>query len=164
MDYYSARMLLQRLKARSGIKKAVNPHAFRHARATHLASHLTEAQMKQVFGWTQDSRMAGRYVHLSGRDVDGALLEAAGLEAAARTEPVAPKLTVVNCARCDQQNSTVNKFCNHCGMPLDLKTAVEVDAKRAQSDDFMTILLGDPDVQKMMIQKIKKYGLTELIH
>jgi len=164
MDYYSARMLLQRLKTRSGINKAVNPHAFRHARATHLASHLTEAQMKQVFGWTQDSRMAGRYVHLSGRDVDGALLEAAGIETTTRTEPQPPKLTVVNCARCDQQNSTINKFCNHCGMPLDLKTAVEVDAKRTQSDDWMTILMGDKDVQKMMSKKIKEYGLTELIH
>jgi len=65
---YSAMKILQRLKVKTGIKKAVNPHAFRHARATQLAGKLTEAQMKQIFGWTQDSRMASKYVHQSGRD------------------------------------------------------------------------------------------------
>lgn len=36
---------LRRIAKRAGIKKKVNPHSFRHARATFLANLLTEAQM-----------------------------------------------------------------------------------------------------------------------
>ncbi|OQA31911.1 MAG: putative tyrosine recombinase XerC-like protein [archaeon ADurb.Bin336] len=56
------------------VNKKVNPHMFRHSRATFLAKHLTEAQLKQFFGWTQSSDMAARYVHLSGRDLDKTIL------------------------------------------------------------------------------------------
>jgi integrase/recombinase XerD len=56
------------------VNKKVNPHMFRHSRATFLAKHLTEAQLKQFFGWTQSSDMAARYVHLSGRDLDSVIL------------------------------------------------------------------------------------------
>ncbi len=59
--------LLKDLARKCGIQKSVNPHAFRHARATHLANKLTEAQMKEFFGWTQSSKMASIYVHLSGK-------------------------------------------------------------------------------------------------
>lgn len=58
----------------------MNPHNFRHSRATYLANFLTEAQMKEYFGWQQDSKMAGVHVHLSGRDVDNALLRVYGIE------------------------------------------------------------------------------------
>jgi len=130
MDYYSARKLLQRLKVKAGLKKAVNPQMFRHSRATGLASHLTEAQMKELFGWTQDSKMAARYVHMSGRDVDAALLQAHGLKKPAEEEK--PKLTVVKCVRCKLENSTVHSFCARCGMPLDMKAALE-GAKEVES-------------------------------
>jgi site-specific recombinase XerD len=133
LDYYSARMVLRRLGAKAGIKKAVNPHAFRHARATHLANLLTEAQLKEMFGWTQDSKVAARYVHLSGRDVDTALLRAHGLQQ--KLEDENPKLTVVTCVRCGLQNSTVHKFCSRCSMPLDLKTALEMKEKLSKESD-----------------------------
>lgn len=44
--------MLYRIARKAGIKKKVNPHNFRHSRATYLANHLTEAQMKEYFGWT----------------------------------------------------------------------------------------------------------------
>ena len=133
MDYASARKLLMRVRDTADIKKRVNPHAFRHARATHLANILTEAQMKEYFGWTQDSKMAARYVHLSGRDVDGAILRAHGLQS--KVEQDTPKLTVVTCVRCGLQNSTVNKFCSRCSMPLDLKTALEMKENLSKKSD-----------------------------
>jgi site-specific recombinase XerD len=49
--------ILERLQRRANLKKKVNPHNFRHSRATYLANHLTEAQMKEFFGWTQASEM-----------------------------------------------------------------------------------------------------------
>ena len=57
--------ILKRAARRAKIKKPVNPHNFRHSRATYMAQFLTEAQLKEYFGWAKDSRMAARYVHLS---------------------------------------------------------------------------------------------------
>src|SRR5215207_11587191 len=55
-----------------------NKHArlyiLRHSRATHLASHLTEAQMCVFFGWQHGTKVVRRYIHLSGKDVDNALI------------------------------------------------------------------------------------------
>ncbi|MDB2284461.1 tyrosine-type recombinase/integrase [Halorubrum ezzemoulense] len=64
--------ILARASEQAGIQKPVNPHHFRHSRATYLANYLTEAQMCEWFGWVPGSRVPGRYVHLSGRDIDRA--------------------------------------------------------------------------------------------
>lgn len=44
-----------------------------------MTNYLTEAQMNVYFGWVQGSDMPGVYVHLSGRDVDDAILKANGI-------------------------------------------------------------------------------------
>ena len=56
--YHCLNARLRKIAKRAGIKKKVNPHMFRHSRATDLANLLTEAQMKKYFGWTKDSKMA----------------------------------------------------------------------------------------------------------
>ena len=80
VQYKNVRTLIAKLAEKAGIKKRVNPHMFRHSRATHLANHLTEAQMNQYFGWVQGSDMPSTYVHLSGRDVDSAILSLYGIK------------------------------------------------------------------------------------
>jgi integrase len=57
------------------LKRKVHPHLLRHSRATHLAKYLTESQLKAYFGWAQDSKMTRIYVHLSGKDLDDAILK-----------------------------------------------------------------------------------------
>jgi len=85
LNYEPVSRMLRKLRQRAGVTKRVNPHVFRHARATLFAQHLTDAQLKQHFGWRADSRMASVYVHLSGRDLDPALARLAGLEHEERT-------------------------------------------------------------------------------
>jgi len=58
MRYKSFANILKDLAKKAGIKKKVNPHNFRHSRATHLAGKLPEAVMKEFFGWAQSSKMA----------------------------------------------------------------------------------------------------------
>jgi len=77
-SYTVVRKMLRQTFNQVGIGKKSNPHLFRHSRATFLANHLTEAQLKQFFGWTQASDMASRYVHLSGRDLDNVILNLGG--------------------------------------------------------------------------------------
>jgi integrase len=64
LKYGAIASMIKRLAKKAGIRKKVNPHAWRHARATFLANKLTEQQLKHLFGWTQSSRMAATYVHL----------------------------------------------------------------------------------------------------
>jgi hypothetical protein len=58
-------------------------------RATHLAKFLTEDQLRVYFGWSKGSEVPARYVHLSGRDVDGALAKMVwGLRVSKKRKPV----------------------------------------------------------------------------
>ena len=50
LSYEALRMLLRKIAKRAGIKKNVNPHNFRHSRATDLANWMTEAQMDKFLG------------------------------------------------------------------------------------------------------------------
>jgi integrase/ribosomal protein L37E len=158
LDYEATRMMLVRLKKRAGIKKPVNPHLFRHSRASELANKLTEAQMKEMFGWTQSSEMAAVYVHLSGRDVDKALLKIHGLAGEEKKEE--EKLKVVKCGRCGERNAPIAKFCQKCGFPLELRARLEVEAARSKADEIMSRLLEDPEVRDLLEHKLRQLKLS----
>jgi len=77
--YASFMFMLRRLAEKSRIKKRVNPHSFRHSRSTYLSNFLTESQLCEYLGWVQGSNMPRVYVHLSGRDIDKAILKLNGI-------------------------------------------------------------------------------------
>ena len=153
-NYGTAKEVLKKLVKKAGIKKRVYPHLFRHSRATHLANHLTEAQMKQYFGWVQGSKMASVYVHLSGRDVDRALLRLNGIEVEEekREQEFKPKV----CPRCKSRNSPDAKFCSRCGMCLDEKTAAQLDELKLKAEKLVTELVKNPKVLNTLVEGIKK--------
>lgn len=127
LDYSHVRMLLLRLKERTGIKKRINPHTWRHSRATNYASHLTEQQLKMYFGWTGDSRMAGVYVHMSGSDLDNGIIKANGLDTKGGKIKEPPKpLTIKTCMKCHETNPVTNTYCQRCGTPLDADPVSEM--------------------------------------
>jgi len=159
LSYPRARHILSDLARKAGIGKRVFPHLFRHSRATHLANHLTEAQMKEYFGWVQDSEMASVYVHLSGRDVDKAILHMYGLEQdrSKQEQAMAPK----SCPRCGETNPLTNAFCSRCGMPLDEKEAlrlIQMDMQRRQADSVLDQMLQDPEFREVFIRKLQEFG------
>jgi len=160
VKYRNIRKLIRELAKRGGIKKRVNPHIFRHSRATHLANHLTEAQMNQYFGWVQGSDMPSTYVHLSGRDVDGAILSLYGLKKDKKEDK--EEFAPIKCPRCEVMNSPSGKFCIKCGMPLDIKTAIEIENERKKMDDIMSALMKDPEIQRLMAKKIMEMGLKAI--
>ncbi len=128
-DYSAIRMMLQRVAAKVGVAKRVNPHSFRHARATYYANRLSDQQLKQFFGWTGGSRVVETYVHLSGRDVDSAVLQANGYEP---VKAQAPQLKVQICPRCHMANAPDTMYCARCGSPLNINVAMlEEKAQKA---------------------------------
>jgi integrase len=77
---------LKELAKKADVKKPANAHAFRHARATFIARHLKETEMREFFGWGRDSEMPSIYVHLSGRDVDNSVLSIYGIKEGAKSQ------------------------------------------------------------------------------
>lgn len=151
LGYRAATKLLQNLASRCGIKKRVNPHSFRHARATYLANKLTEAQLKELFGWTQASKMAAIYVHMSGRDTDKALLKVYGL--GEHEEKEESKLKPRKCPRCSKENPATARICEACGAVLDLKEALRLDVGEK---NFMSMLMKMAEQQKEMAKTLQK--------
>jgi integrase/recombinase XerD len=154
--------MLKSVIKETGIKKRVYPHLFRHSRATMLANHLTEFQMNQYFGWTQGSDMPSTYVHLSGKDLDGALLKLNGLEYSEKEA----KETIFKprpCPRCKTFNSHDSSFCKQCSGILDDKLRVEMEQKRdvrAEMDKMMDVLMQDPSFRKVVVERMQSLPTT----
>lgn len=157
MTYGATSNVLLKLRSKAKVSKPVNPHNFRHSRATYLANHLTEAQMKEYLGWVQASEMASIYVHLSGRDIDNAILKTYGLQAEnnGKQESI---LKPAVCQRCSESNPSTNKYCQRCGFPLNEKERlklIESNLKRAEVDKVMDELIKDDEFRIILQDKIK---------
>jgi site-specific recombinase XerC len=159
LGYDRARKLLQQIADKAGVKKRVNPYVFRHSTITALATELTEAEMCEIFGWTQGSRMPRVYVHLSGRDVDQKILRIHGVIKESQVEK--RTLERRKCQRCGTENPPEGHFCTVCAAPLDSKTALQLDRCRAVADEAMDALIQDPEVQKLLKRKLVELGLVE---
>ena len=127
MNYALARKLLQTLARKAKIKKRVNPHSFRHARATILSKRLSEAILNEIFGWVQGSRMPAVYIHLSGRDTIQPLLELYGLKKAEEKETI---LKPKKCWKCGSLNEPTAEICISCQAILDIRKALEMEKGR----------------------------------
>lgn len=142
----SLQAMIYKIAERAGMPDGISPHSFRHARATHLASNLTEAQMKVIFGWTGGSEMPARYVHLSGKDVDDALLALSGIKKDYEVQAIS--LTAPQpCPRCKTENSPVAKFCMQCSSPLNAQTVLDIEQRNSKAEEITAKVI------EAMIQK-----------
>ncbi len=80
--------MLNKLKIKADIKKPLSPHKFRHAQATDmLVRQYSELIIRKQMGWSDDSRMLSRYIHLVDQDVINARFEKSGLNTKNTTLP-----------------------------------------------------------------------------
>jgi len=106
--------LCNKARLKAGIKKRVTPHIFRHSRATFLAPHLKEAEMRQYFGWSRDSNMPGIYIHLSQSDVNSKY-ESIVTGKKREMEPEPSLLLPKACHWCGEKNEPTVRYCSRCG-------------------------------------------------
>jgi integrase len=153
IGYQTIRKMLRQTAEKAGIKKRVNPHAFRHARATHLASELTMPLQCEYFGWVQGSKAPATYIHLSGKDLDRALLKMYG------KLPEEEENNIIKCPRCNEINQEINRFCSNCGLPFDLKGLADIEDERGKYDDMMSKIMvrltQNPQVKKEIMEALK---------
>lgn len=118
--------ILDKLKDRADFQKPINPHIFRHSRATELSQFLTDAQRCDFFGWTQGSQVCRVYTHL--QDTDRAILELNGLIEKEKDKD--GRYTSIICPRCNVNNPFGSKHCSQCALPLDDETILNYDQKK----------------------------------
>lgn len=151
MKYEALRLQIRRIGERAGVQAKINPHNFRHSRATFLASRLKECQLNEYLGLVQGSNMTRVYVHLSGRDLDSDLLKMYGLKTDEEQEQ---SLKTVKCPHCETYNTEGARVCVKCKMPL---TVAEVAAKEDRLMEFFSDLMdlaGKSSELSEMLQKI----------
>lgn len=142
---------LKKIAKNAGITKRVSPHCFRHARASDLAEHLTEQQLKQYLGWTQSSNMCAVYVH--DPDTDNAILKMNGIEIEGT---YVDGLKVGKCPRCKTLNPEKAQYCGTCGMPLSQQLAECISTETAAfSKEAFSVMIKDPDLQKLLKDALK---------
>jgi site-specific recombinase XerD/ribosomal protein L40E len=158
LSYIGLRRLLDKLARKTNIQKRMNPHSFRHARATELAKQLTEAQLCSIFGWEIGSDQPATYVHLSQRDTDDAILSIHGLK---EEEIESNQLKIIICNRCKTKNSPDARFCESCGIPLDMKVALEQEKEINNIDDQIAKIFEDENIRNIIINKIQELNIKQ---
>jgi integrase/recombinase XerD len=73
--------MLKKLKEKSGIKKPVHAHSFRHSQAVDMLKRGYQDQItKKKLGWKDDSKMLAKYTHVVDDDVINASLAMSGTD------------------------------------------------------------------------------------
>lgn len=116
---------------RAKLQKHVHPHLFRHSAATERArAGWNEAAMRAFFGWSRNSDMPSRYVHLAGLDYEDMELKRRGFKGdEARGKPA---LAPIACRACHTPNVPTNTFCEKCRAPLSPKSEDEITKRREE--------------------------------
>jgi len=98
----------------------INPHNFRHSRATELAaeSGMTEQILCIVFGWRIGSDMPRTYLHLNSEHAKRAVLKTYGK---AKPEEETKVITDWTCPKCKQITPLAKNYCGTCGYSRDGK-------------------------------------------
>jgi len=145
MSYDAIRMMLRRRAKEAGVRKdKVNPHNFRHSRATYLANYLTESQLCVFFGWVQGSNMPSTYVHLSGRDLDNTLMEMHNFQPIKKQEEREAR----RCSRCSKLNPPDALFCMRCRVALTPEAMGMIEKEEHKTQEFMKSLFQNNKFQK----------------
>ena len=131
IGYETLRQTIKKCARDAQIKKRVWNYLFRHTKLTHLSKTISD-RILCVFGnWSPESKMPAKYSHLSGKDVEDALLEAYGIKA----EKDDTKIELVPCPRCTKSNTPDSRRCNDCGFILDENLLIQVSSDQSQMQD-----------------------------
>ena len=91
-------------------------------------------------------------IHLSGKQIDEAILKIHGI---IKDEDTMPQLTSTACPRCGQVNGPTLGFCSRCGMALRVDVAVDVEKKRYDIDmALMELVEKEPEIAKILRESV----------
>ena len=107
----------------------------------------------EYFGWVQGSKEPATYIHLSGKNLDRAILKMHG-----RLPPEEEDGTL-KCPKCNEINEEINRFCKNCGLPFDLKDVMDLEDERGKYDlvmsKIMEKLVQNSEVKKEIVEVLE---------
>jgi len=159
VQYQSIRILLRKIAKKAEIDKPVNPHAFRHARATFLASRVKEPTLRELMGWSPTSTQPAIYVHLSGRDIDREVLKVYGIEE--EENPEVSILTPGDCPRCKNKVAPGSEFCPICRLPMNIDYEKQILVEEEERELKDRIEEMEKRIEKMQIGTLESILLSD---
>ena len=147
VSYGYLREQLKRCTAKAKIKRRVWNYLFRHSQLTMLSKKLSDQTLCVYGNWSPGSEMVKKYVHLSGKDAEDAILELHGIKVDDK-DNIKTTVQLKSCYRCSEQNTPESQRCSNCGFILD----EQLLASAAESDQVI--------LQDMLkrLQKLEKSG------
>ena len=136
MSYDAAYRMIRRRCKDAKLNKRIYLNLFRHSEATETATYMTESQMRERHGWSKESKMPSRYVHLINADVERAIFERYGIIEKKDVVSKLPKM----CPRCTLANPWDSNTCARCSMPFGMETVMELEKKEKQEKERMVII------------------------
>ena len=131
----------------AGIQKHITPHVFRHSRITHLIKEgVPESVIKLMMWGNISTDMFRTYAHLTGQDIDSAMLKSYGISAT-DTNSNASRLEPCQCPHCKKINPPVSNYCVSCGQSL---TSVVIDTDEGIQQ---SVLRDNPDILRQLIDE-----------
>ena len=133
LSYADLRMILRKVAARSGLKKHISPHLFRHSAATRLATENIPMQVfvKQM-GWASN-RMADNYTHLDNKGQIIAILQSQGIDITDEELNKPASEIPRRCPRCKAINTGSARFCNNCGSPMKTEDYIKIEERKQKA-------------------------------
>lgn len=118
VSYGYLREELRRCTTKAKIKRRVWNYLFRHSQLTMLSKKLSDQTLRVYGNWSPGSEMVKKYVHLSGKDAEDAILELHGIKIQDK-EGRKTTVQLKSCYRCSEQNTPESQRCSKCGFILD---------------------------------------------
>ena len=150
LTYDDLRMLIQKIRKRSGLQKEMSPHLFRHSAATRMAVDVPIQVFTKQMGWSSN-KMADNYTHMDSKGQIMAILKAQGIPIT--DEELKKPLSKVNrkCPRCHVINTGSARFCSNCGSPMKHEDFIKVEEQRMKvMDTLKESNMISPELQSAM--------------
>jgi len=145
--------LIRKCFDRAGVNKTLNPHWFRHSRATLLARDLSEQVLCKYMGWTLGSKEVRTYCHMNNKQVTEAVLKSQGIKQAEEKQ----ENKTVQCVCGSINDKSTSRYCFKCGKPLGVEVAIQdkktVDDEINKTVQFMMEMSKNPE----LLQKFEEF-------
>jgi integrase/recombinase XerD len=152
MSYNTIRKALKDVGERSGVKKRIHPHLFRHTAITGwIMEKFTEQEVKHRAGWSKSNRrMFEVYGNFTDQEINKSIYAHYGLTA----EEKSTKLE--RCPRCHAVLVQGARMCHQCALVLDAGLEKELKVGEDHAQKALLKMMESPEVRAMLKEMMNK--------
>src|SRR5659263_15469 len=152
MSYNTIRKALKDVGERSGVKKRIHPHLFRHTAITGwIMEKFTEQEVKHRAGWSKSNRrMFEVYGNFTDQEINKSIYAHYGLTA----EEKSTKLE--RCPRCHTVLVQGARMCHQCALVLDAGLEKELKVGQDQAQKALLKMMESPEVRALLKEMMNK--------